>query len=224
MNTDVPRGAALLASPPGASGHQAARIHGVKRDVGADGGVDGGFDLRVVLDAGLRDAAGEVDQRLFLGQRRQHADGGFQAGQLAVRIEDVEFGFVGDECGPGVFAAVGVSGVGLDGEFAGLADVKALDHLGQAVAVAGEILDHVDARRRRVMMDTMSDGVICSARNFRCGLLRTDLFLGLHGREIEEQHQQALVPVLDLARRLHIDDVGPRGHGGSGGREPERPP
>jgi hypothetical protein len=169
----------------------------------------------VILHAGLRDAGREIDQRLLFGRRARHADGGFQAGQFAVRIEDIEFGLVGNEGGPGVFRAVGVTGVGLDGEFAGFTDVKALDH---AVAVAVAVNpDYLDAVAPRVMMDTMSDGShlleetsgriaarICSAR--------------LHGREIEKQYQQALILVLDSTRGLHIDGVGTGGHGRCGGR------
>ncbi len=46
---------------------QTPRIHGIEGDVGADGGVDGGFQLRVILNARLGNAAGEINQRLFLG-------------------------------------------------------------------------------------------------------------------------------------------------------------
>ena len=168
--------------------HQAAGIDGVERDVGANGGVDGGFELRVVLDARLGDAGGEVDERLFLGQGSQHADRGFQARQLAVRVEDVEFGFVGDEGGAGILAAVGVAGIRLDGKFAGLPDLKTLDHLGQAVAVGGEILGHLNGGAQGHDGHHVGRGHLLG-QELQGGFLGPDLFLGLHGREIEEQHQ-----------------------------------
>ena len=46
--------------------HQAAGIDGIERNVGADGGVDGGLQLRLVIHAVARHAAGEIDQRLLL--------------------------------------------------------------------------------------------------------------------------------------------------------------
>ena len=87
-----PPGEALVASPRGAEATQAARVDRVERNVGADGGVDGGLELRLVVHAVALHAAGEIDQRLLLVQRAEHLDGGFQRGQLTVRVEDLEFG------------------------------------------------------------------------------------------------------------------------------------
>ena len=86
--------------------HQAARVDGIKRDVGADRGVDRGPELRLVVQTVALDAAGEIDQRFFLVERSQHFDGGFERGQLAVRVEDVELGVVLLEGGAGIGGAV----------------------------------------------------------------------------------------------------------------------
>ena len=75
----------LAGGAAGRVGHQAARIDGINGDVGLDGGVDGGFELRLVVDAGLADAAGDIDQRLLFGQGGQLLDGVFDGGELAGR-------------------------------------------------------------------------------------------------------------------------------------------
>ena len=51
--------------------------------------------MRLVVDAGAAHAAGEIDQRLLLGQPAEHFHGGFQRGQFAVGIEDIELAIVG---------------------------------------------------------------------------------------------------------------------------------
>ena len=51
---------------------EAARVDRVDRHVRADRGVDRGAQLRLVVGAVQPQAAGEVDQRLLLGQRPQH--------------------------------------------------------------------------------------------------------------------------------------------------------
>ena len=165
----------------------------------------------------LGTARREVDQRLLLGQRRQHPHRRFQPGQLAVRVEDVELGFVSDERGPGIFSAVGIAGIGLDRQFAGLADVEALDHLRQPVAVRGEVLRHLHGCAERHDRHQVR-GSHLLAEELQSGLLRADLLLRLHGREIEEQHQQPLVLVLDPAGGLHVDRIGARRHRGRGRR------
>ena len=77
--------------------HQPARIDGIEGDVGADGCVDGGLKLRLIVHAGFLDAARNVDQRLLFRIARETAGGIFERGQLAIGIEDVELGLVGDE-------------------------------------------------------------------------------------------------------------------------------
>ena len=47
-------------------------------------GVDGGLQLRLVVDAVEAQAAGEIHQRLFLVQAGEHLRGGLQRGELAM--------------------------------------------------------------------------------------------------------------------------------------------
>ena len=178
-------------------GHQAARVDGEEGHVVADGGVDGGAQLRLVVDAGLADAAGEIDQRLLFGERAQHARRGFQRGQLAVGIEDVEFGVVGGVRRAGVFLVIGAGGA-VDREIAAFADGQALDDLGQGVAIVGEILQHFQVAREG------HDGHQVGRRHLRLeeflgGGLGADLVLNRHAGHVEEHHQQAAVLVLHFA-------------------------
>src|SRR5579872_3064193 len=70
VNMPLPREAPLLAPPPGGSP----------------------IKLRLIVDAALRYAAGDVDQGLLLGQGAQLFDGLFERQQFLVGIKDVEFG------------------------------------------------------------------------------------------------------------------------------------
>ncbi len=201
--------------------YQAARVDGIERHVAADGGIDGGAQLRLVVQAGLGHAAGEVHQGLLFGQRAEHAHRCFERGQLAVGIEDVEFGVVRRISGAGVFRAVIAGGAG---DVGALADGQALDVLGQKVAVVGEVLEDLEVvgeghnshqvRGRHLVLHELQGGVP-----------RPHLVLDGHSRQVEEHHQQAAVPVLDLAglggRDLGADDgfdhVGLQRFGRSGG-------
>ena len=87
--------------------HEAARVDRVERDVRANRGVDRGAQLRLVVGAVEAQAAGEVDQRLLLGQRPQHRDRRLQRGQLTIGVEDVELGVVLSERR----ACLGMSGI-----------------------------------------------------------------------------------------------------------------
>ena len=71
----APREAALAGAAARRVRHQAARVDRIDRHVGLGRRVDRSFQLRLVIDARLADAAGEVDQRLLFRQRRQHARG-----------------------------------------------------------------------------------------------------------------------------------------------------
>ena len=81
---------------------QSASIDRVEHHVGANRGIDRGVQLRLIVDAVQTQAACEIDQRLLLAQRSQHADRGLQRGQLPVGIEQVELGIVLTECGAGI--------------------------------------------------------------------------------------------------------------------------
>ena len=143
LKMPAPREAPLLAPPPGGSPIRPRASIGIDRDIRLHGGIDGGFQLRLVLDAGLADAAGNVDQRLLLGQRGQLAHRLFDRGQLAVGIEDVELGLIGDEGRAGILAVV-VAGIGVRGHVARLADRQVLDDVVEHVAVGREIGLHLN--------------------------------------------------------------------------------
>ena len=104
----MPDGGADAGVAAGNFGHQAARVHGVDRDVGAVRGVGGGAELRAVVFAGLRDAAGELDHRFFAGDVAQQIGDRFQRDELAIGVENVELGVVGGEGRVGVFGDGGL--------------------------------------------------------------------------------------------------------------------
>src|SRR5260370_3715236 len=90
---------------------QSARINGPKRNTGPDGCVDGGVQLRLIVNAVQAQPAGEIDESLFLAKRAQHFCCGLQSGQLTVGVEDVEFGIILAEGRAGVSGAGVVDGV-----------------------------------------------------------------------------------------------------------------
>ena len=134
--------ASEVTSPPGSRGHQAARVDGIDGDVGAIGGVGGGAQLRAVLFAGLRDAAGEFDHRFASGNHAEHVGQAFDGFELLVGIEDVEFGFVGGVRGAGVLLHVVLAvlrrGVQRIGELRRNAGKKLRDGFVELVVVVGE--------------------------------------------------------------------------------------
>ena len=91
------RGRAHAGIAAGNFSHEAARIDGVDGDVGAIGGVGGGFQLGAIVFASLGDAAGELQHRLLAGDFAEQIGDGFERGELAVGVEDIELGFVGGE-------------------------------------------------------------------------------------------------------------------------------
>ena len=138
-----PREAPLLAPPPGGSAIRPRVSIGVDGHVRLDRRVDRGLQLRLVVDAGLADAAGKVDQRFLLGKRRQHARRLLDRGQLLVGVEDVELGLVGHERAPvsspfssPVSARSAISLISPMG--------RPLIDPGQHVAIVGEIGHHLD--------------------------------------------------------------------------------
>ncbi len=114
---------------------------GQKETPGSNGRVDGGVELRLVIDAVEAQAAGEVDERFLLVQLAQHLGRGLQGGELAIGVEDVELAVVLAECGAGVGAAGIVDGLG--GSLA-FANDKGFKNAEQLVAIGGEVLQDVD--------------------------------------------------------------------------------
>ena len=121
-------------------GHQAARIDGIKRNIGAHRRVHRRADLRLIVHAGLADAARKIDQRLLFREWRQFARGVFQRTQLAIGIEDVELGVVGGEL-PAVVGGIG-AGCGQGSQLARIADAQRLNGGQQRLAIVGEVLHH----------------------------------------------------------------------------------
>ncbi len=184
-------------------GHQAARVQRIHHHVGLHQGVDRGFHLRLVVDAGLAHASGNVHHHLLFRQVRQRARDRLQRRQLLIRVEDVELGLVGDEGRARILTRASAR-VREPCEFGRLADRHAFDHLGQNVAVLGEIGQNVD---RAGVQHHRHDIVLGDAllEILQRGILRPQLVRYGHRGEIEEQHHQALVVILHLARRLKGD-------------------
>ena len=95
---------------PAEPGHQAARVDRPEGDAGANRGVDGGMQLRLIVHAVQPDSAGEIQQRLLLVELPQHLHRGLQRRQLPIGIEDVELAVVLPEGGAGVGGAVVAGG------------------------------------------------------------------------------------------------------------------
>ena len=184
--------------------HQAARIHRIEHHVVTDRRVDGGAQLRLVVDSGACHAAGEVDQRLFLRESAQHLHRRFQSRQLAIRVEDVELGVVRRVGGAGVGLAV-VAYTAVRHPVVG--GNQTSDRFGERIAVRREILQHVQV-----------GGVYHDGHQVRRGdlalhelqrrLLRANLIGHGHACAVEEHHQEAAVLVLDLSGFGRRDGVG----------------
>ena len=176
---------------------QTTGVDGIKRHVGSHGGVYRGADLRLIVDAGLADAARKINQRLLFGKWSQLARGVFQRAQLAIGIENIELGVIGGKL-PAVVGGIGSGG--RDGrQFAGIAHAQRLNGSHQGFAIVAEFLHHAQfvgerhdfhgIRRGHLRVDELEGGVA-----------RANLLGGLHGRKIEEHGNQP--PVLEIVR-LH---------------------
>ncbi len=146
---ELPEAAPTLAIAAGNLRHQAARIHGVDGHVGAVGGVGGGAQLRAIVLAGLRDAAGELDHRFFAGDFAQQVGHRFERGQLAVGVEDVELGIVGGEGRVGVFGDGGFDSGGARRRpgrpvATSLPGMKRVHGAIEQIAIVGEVGDDVE--------------------------------------------------------------------------------
>ncbi len=138
-------------------------------------------------------AAGEVEQRLLLGQALQHVDRGLQRGELTVGVEDVELGVVLSEGGPlrmiGNAVIVLVVAVNQDA-----------DDLAQLFLVVGKVILH----RYGAVLERHDRDQIRS-RHLRVDELErigvsADRIGRRHVRPIEVEHDQPLVLIADVAR------------------------
>ena len=116
-----------------------------------------------------------------------------------VRIEDIEFGLVGDK-GRACVLAIAVAGIREAIEIGRFADGKAFDHGRQHVPVVREIAQDYGSsgarkehRRHHVVFGEVLPQVV------ERGVLRAELFRYAHGRKVEEEDQQAFVVKLNMA-------------------------
>ena len=178
----------------GDQGYQAASVDGIKRDVRAHGGIDRSFDLRLILDAGFSDPAREIDHGFLFGKDAQLAGGVFESGQLAVGVEDVEFGFVGGETAAVVALIAGCGGE--IGQIGALANGQFAEGGDQGFAIVGPLLDDFDGRRVGHDFDQVGRGHL-GLKEFDGGFLGSQLVRGLHRGHVEEHAQQAAILVAD---------------------------
>ena len=200
-----PARSAFARAAAGRVGHQAAGVDGVEGHVGFGCGRDRSFQLRLVVDAGLTEAAGEVNERLLFRESRQHPRGLLKPLQFAVGVKDVELGLVRYEGGAGVLVVV----TGVVGEirhFRHFADGKSFDDAGELIAIAGEVGQNghpagIEQHRHDIVLGDLGREIVHG------GFLRAQLLGDSHGREIEIEDHQPLVVILNL----------PRNFGGNGG-------
>ena len=152
--------------------------------------------MRLIIHAVLVNAARDIQQHLLFGQRGQHVNRVFDGFQLAIGIENVEFGLIGHESRAGIFLRVGAH-VGERGEIAHIADGQVFYDAFQLVAVGGEIgfhLHHAGIEQNGYLVGSR-DLLIQEGES---GILRAQLLGNAHGGEIEKQHQQAFVVILNV--------------------------
>src|SRR5215469_10042012 len=105
--------------------HEPPGVDRVKRHIRPDGRVDRRAELRLVINASLFHARGEINQRLLLRIRTQLACRILKSRQLSIRVEDVELGLISDK------EAALILGIGTcvaeRCELARIADVKLLN-------------------------------------------------------------------------------------------------
>ena len=181
-----------LRAAAGDNRFQSARVHRINRNIGFDGDVDGGAQLRLVFVAGIAiHAAAEVEHGFFLVDVPERPGQRGDCLQTAVGVEDVVLGVV---------FGVGLSLVGLAFGRAGrplfhplaLDALHAAHRLPKQVMIGGEVLVHLhraaeahdgdQIRRRHLLVDEVQSAL--------AGAIQ---LVGLHVGQIEEQHDQAAV-------------------------------
>src|SRR6185437_1242257 len=190
----------------GRVGLQAARIHAVDGGIGLDAGVDRRAQGNLVVHPRALHAAREVDQRFLLLNALEHVADGFDRLQAAVGIGDVELAVVGGEGRAVIGGAVARSGVARLEAAAGRG-IEAFEDFEQGGFVGGEIL--VDLQRVAQGGDGGQIGRLHLLLDVGLGLLHYVLnVLGLHGGEVEVEHDQAPVAILGT-----VGGHGDRGRG-----------
>ena len=177
--------------------HETAGIDRVQRNICANRRVRRRTQLRLVVDAVQPQTAGEVDERLLLGESAQQRRRGLQRRQLPVRIEDAELRIV---------LAEGRADIGIVGDAVAIlvvAEDQRLHHLAQLRPIVGEILLHPHGaaakRHDRQHVRRLHVGVDELLR----GRVRARLVGRRHRRQIEIEDEQSAVAVACVARRRH---------------------
>src|SRR6185312_6561024 len=120
----------------GSGGGHAAGVDRINGDVGFFRDVDELDELGLIIHAGLRDAAREIKQRFLFGIASEQFGRVLDGVELAVDVEDVEFGLIGGE---GVVVR-GIARAEVIGEVRAFADVEFFDGGFEEVFVVGEVL------------------------------------------------------------------------------------
>ena len=191
-----------VASPSGAIRDQAARINGPERDTRSNGRVDGGVQLRLVINAIEAEAAGEVDERFLLVQLAQHFGGGLQGGELAIGVEDVELAVVLSKCG----ARVGAAGIvdGLGGSLA-FANDESFKDAEQLVAIGGEVLQDVDRTTLVAQDGYQVDSGQLRANELLCCRERAQLVGRAHRSHVEVKCKQPAILIAIVLHRFRLN-------------------
>jgi len=177
----------------GGDGLEATGINAVDGEVGAYGGVDGGAQGGLVLDAVALDSAGEVEHGFLLVNVGEGFGDGGDGEELAVGVEVVELALVGGECGCVLDLIGGAGGSGSEA-LRGCAGV-AVDGVEQELLVLGEVLIDGEVGVKGDGGDDVG-GLHLFVDVVAGGLLGADDVVGLHGGEVEEEHDEAVVAQL----------------------------
>ena len=176
---------------------QPARIDAVNGNVRAIRGIGRGDELRAIFLAGLRDAAGELNDGFLAGNSFENFTQRLDGGELAVRIENIEFRVVGGERRAGVFGDGGFPirrrrRIGQLRERRFVAGHQGVDGLLEQFAIVREIRDDF----QRVAEGDDGDEVRGSHLLLKIllrGACRAQQILRLQRSEVEEHHDHAVI-------------------------------
>ena len=193
---------ALRRIPQRRLGDQPSCIDRPERNARANGGVDRGMKLGLVIDPVESESAGKVDKRLLLVELAEHLGSRLQRGKLSIGVEDVELAIVLAKCGPGIGATCIVDG--LSGTLT-FAHDHGLENAEQLIAIRREVLKNVD---RSALVAENGDQV--DTRHLRAQKLlrrreRAELIRRPHRGHVKVKREQTLVLVSAILRRLGRD-------------------
>ncbi len=173
---------------------------GQNETLALNGGVFGGVQLRLIVDAVEFDAAGEIQHRLLLVSCPSILAAVCSAAKLPVRGEDVELAVVLAEGRAGVGRAVVVGGLRRSLAPSPTTMVsRMLISLSRSSVKSGS----PGPRRRRIMMHIRSAGDILVRMNFSRRRERAQLIGLRHRGHVEVQDQQTMVLVVEDGRDIN---------------------